>query len=171
MTTDQQVNTQNRGLPRPTLQVPDVRTLFTLFLLGLGAGYLLLVWQMERIDISLELLKLPPSEVAMFMLNVIVRISRHFIPVVLGWMAAATAAATLLLLLYDLPDLYSARSLLRRLWGSNRVPGKAKTVTPKTIEAFRDDSTCLRVGGPCACGQEPTWGRLHLCRSRRQHLL
>lgn len=130
------------------------------------AGFLLFYWYgmqtLERVDGTAVIVDvfLPdlPSEQASAVtlpgwLTFIVemfhpRVLRHFIPLLAGWWLAVEAAVTLVQVLYECPDRATARDFLRRLRGRRLQFELPYTITPKTIDALREESILLRVGGP-----------------------
>ncbi|MDX1413138.1 MAG: SPFH domain-containing protein [Candidatus Promineifilaceae bacterium] len=153
MTVEQTTTSQKRRHLVPSLKVPAWRTLYLMFLVGLGICYWFFVWLMERIDLAtyqlpIELpFQLPPIVIS-FTTLFLPRVLRHFIPVIIGWLIAYEMAANLLLYLYDLPDRRRARRNLNQLGNPSRARGRPLTVTAQNLEQLREESVLLRAGGP-----------------------
>ena len=134
-----------------TRRLPSKRTLYLLFL-----GFLLLIYTafilfVERINIGLLIPSFPIidlQELLVQYLDIFIRLARHYVPIILGWMLAYELALNLLLHLYDLPDRGKTSDLLRRLRDPRLAAGKTLTVSPQDLEAQRQESTRLRLGGP-----------------------
>ena len=127
---------------------------FTAFLIIMLLLYWRFAVEFEQIDLSSEfreqfpLLAQIPLAITireMFTLNAM----RHLIPVVVGWWLAYETAVSVVHHLYNLPDTSGARRFLGRLQsGSGGAYTKALSINPKTLEADRQNSVLLRVGGP-----------------------
>ena len=125
-------------------RLPSKRTLYLLILGVLLLAYTAFVWYLERIDPSVFKLSFPindPLELLLQFLDVLVRLLRHYVPVLLGWMLAYELALNLVLNLFDLPDRKKAGNFLRRLRDPRLAAGKAITVSPQDLEAKRLEST------------------------------
>ena len=91
-------------------------------------GYWLFVSSLERIDAAVILARLfvpdlPPSQASQVPFNPVAvwlvemfhpRVLRHFIPVIVGWRLAVSAAISLMQVLYHCPDRQTAADVLRR---------------------------------------------------------
>jgi hypothetical protein len=130
---------------------------FLLMLVVLVPLYWLFARYLERIDMSPVLEPYWQSLVPFFPLPGIVtflvelfhpRVLRHLAAIVLGWFLARNAAVTLVQILYDLPDRSGAEGFLDRLRSPKAALGTPVAINGKTLEADRDSSALLRVGGP-----------------------
>jgi regulator of protease activity HflC (stomatin/prohibitin superfamily) len=134
-----------------TRRLPSKRTLYLLFLGFLLFVYTVFILFVERIDISLLIPSFPIvdlQELLVQYVDIFIRLARHYVPIILGWMLAYELALNLLLHLYDLPDRGKASELLRRLRDPRLAARKTLIISPQDLEAQRQESTRLRLGGP-----------------------
>ncbi|MFN2118696.1 MAG: SPFH domain-containing protein [Candidatus Promineifilaceae bacterium] len=134
-----------------TRRIPSKRTLYLLFLGALLLVYTAFILYLERINFGLLKPSLPINDLQGLLLqylDVFVRVARHYVPIILGWMLAYELSLNLLLNLYDLLDRKKASDLLRRLRDPRLTAGNVITVSPKDLEIKRLESTRLRLGGP-----------------------
>lgn len=162
MAAQSQTAARARRVPRMSYQVPRINWLW-LVLVALLVLYWLFARSLERIDGDLVLARvmfpdLPATQQATityaswasFTVEMLhPRVLRHFIPIIIGWWLAVEAAVSLVQVLYNCPDRKTARDFLKRLRrghaGSTELP---LIVTPKSLDAMRNESILLRVGGP-----------------------
>jgi regulator of protease activity HflC (stomatin/prohibitin superfamily) len=132
-------------------RLPSKRTLYLLFLAFLLLAYTAFILYVERINITLLLPSFPINDLQGLLLqylDIFIRLARHYVPIILGWMLSYELALNLLLNLYDLPDRENASALLKRLRDPRFATGKTLTVSSQDLEAKRQESTRLRLGGP-----------------------
>lgn len=125
-------------------------------LVFLFLGYWLFARYLERIDLAgwmplwLEPLmgaELPP--LLLFMLEMFHwRVLRHFIPLIIGWWLAYEAAATLVMVLYDLPDRSGAKRFLGQLIRAGSSGVRPLPLDAASLERDRNEHVLLRIGGP-----------------------
>jgi regulator of protease activity HflC (stomatin/prohibitin superfamily) len=135
--------------------LPSKRTLYLVFLIVLLLIYSIFILYMERIDFGLLRLSFPINnlqEQLLQYLDLFIRLARHYVPILLGWMLAYELALNLVMNLYDLSDRTKAKNLLRRLRDPRLATGKAIAVSPQDLDAKRQESTRLRLGGPGRIG-------------------
>lgn len=155
------LNRFNRFWPAPSQSAASSQgsqnAWLVLFLFFLFIGYWLFARYLERIDLSSwtpfwwEIFfgpQLPP--LLRFVAEMFHwRVLRHFIPVIVGWWLAYEAAASLVRILYDLPDRPGAKRFLRRLIrAAPQSAGKPLVLNSATLAAEQNTSVVLRVGGP-----------------------
>lgn len=76
------------------------------------------------------------------------RVLRHFIPLAVGWYLAVQATINMVQLLYDLPDLSSARTFLNRLRSPFTLIQRPLVLDGQNLEVERPNYVRLRIGGP-----------------------
>ena len=143
--------------PAPYNSLPVSRAAFLAILVVAMLLYWVAAHYLERLDLTVSLNTrwqtwlpgLPPLPMPFVVLAEFFhpRVLRHFIPVFTGWVLAYLAAASLLRVLYDLPDSATARRFLSRLVGE-AAQEPAVAVSVNTLAKLRQSSELLRVGGP-----------------------
>ncbi len=163
MTTSAQSSTSRRAAALGRLKTPSTYHWPWFVLAVLFIGYWLFVSSLERIDahrILADILTpgIPPSQAELIPFPTLAiwfvelfhpRVLRHFIPIIAGWWLAVQAAISLMQVLYNCPDRRTAAEFLRRQ-RNERVSRMDVPfdLTPKNLEAMRDTSVLLSVGGP-----------------------
>lgn len=132
--------------------LPDDSGWFLLVVLFLLLLYWLLAHALERVDLSAWLASWLPVTLPQAVVSVIElfhpRVLRHFIPVLVGWWLAYTAAVNLVRVLYNLQDQPAAQRFLSRLLSGGASAGGPVLLDGRTLAAERENSVLLRVGGP-----------------------
>ncbi len=126
-----------------------------LLFLGFGLGYWIFAWYLERIDLPSITpqwwgILIPfPMPAIFFKIGAFFhwRVLRHFVPVFAGGWMAYEAAASLIMVLYGLPDKPSAKRYLQRL-RTGVAATRPIPVSKGTLAENRQQSVLLRVGGP-----------------------
>ncbi len=141
---------------------PDMPTrgskLYIWFLIALLLSYWLLAYYVERVDMTAPVTESwnqffprlgdPPLILIALRGMVSLKVIRHLVPVIVGGFFAYEAAVHLIWHLYDLPDKKDARKFLGRLRSSGPVLQQPILLSSDTLEAHRQDSVILHVGGP-----------------------
>jgi hypothetical protein len=76
------------------------------------------------------------------------RVLRHFIPIIVGWLAAYGLVVNAVRFFYDLPDTGTARRTIGRLKDWERPHAHPETLNLNNFAEKEQDSHLLRVGGP-----------------------
>lgn len=117
--------------------------------------YWLFAWSLERLDLTTAVQQfwntwaplLPLPSVFVFFAEMLhPRVLRHLLPILVGWILAQRAAASLVQSLYQMPDRATANDFLRRLQAGGG--GDDAMDLSMDLLAERQKSVLLRVGGP-----------------------